>query len=114
MTRTRASAYVPKLSCIIALTFINIINCQLHLPQTRTEVDRTAFIVNFDEVILAPVSVAAMQADAADTETVRDAAQQLSQAAAQTASRIMTLAQEEGINVQLIDTYGAPLPSHIK
>jgi hypothetical protein len=70
-------------------------------------VDRTSFIVKFDEALIAPVSIAAINSgDEADPETVRAAAQQLGSAAATAAARIAELARQTGINMQVVDTYG--------
>lgn len=82
-------------------------SAQVHLPLTHTAVDRTSFIVKFDEALIAPVSIAAVDSsDDADTETVRAAAQQLADAAATAAARIAELARQAGIDMQVVDTYG--------
>uniref|UniRef100_A0A383WEE7 Peptidase S8/S53 domain-containing protein n=1 Tax=Tetradesmus obliquus TaxID=3088 RepID=A0A383WEE7_TETOB len=81
-------------------------SAQVHLPLTHTAVDRTSFIVKFDEALIAPVSISAVDSSDDDTEAVRAAAQQLADAAATAAARIAELARQAGIDMQVVDTYG--------
>jgi hypothetical protein len=100
----------PVAAYLVALLVNIAIVCasaQVHLPMTHTAVDRTSFIVKFDEALIAPVSIAAIDClDEADPEAVRAAAQELSGAAAAAAARLADLARQAGINMQVVDTYG--------
>jgi hypothetical protein len=72
-----------------------------------TAEDRTSFIVKFDEALLSPVSIAAVElSEELDSEMVRAAAQELGSAAATAAARIADLARQAGIDMQVLDTYG--------
>jgi hypothetical protein len=94
------------LSFLVYAFFIGI-NAQVHLPVKHTAVDRTSFIVKFDEALLSPVSIAAVDSsDNTDAETVRAAAQELGSAAATAAARIAELARQAGIDMRVVDTYG--------
>jgi hypothetical protein len=91
----------------LVYVYITSINAQVHLPLKHTAVDRTSFIVKFDEALLSPVSIAAVDSsDDTDAEMVRAAAQELGSAAATAAARIAELAQQAGIDMRVVDTYG--------
>jgi hypothetical protein len=101
--RSRSLCVVSYLVCASIIG----INAQVHLPTKHTAVDRTSFIVKFDEALLSPVSIAAVDSsDDTHAETVRAAAQELGSAAATAAARIAELARQAGIAMRVVDTYG--------